>query len=295
LILISGGNSRLAKYVKEAIPGARALGHKDCDITTDYSKNDLARKLKGASAVINTAGRVFGTRDELWKSNFGVVESIVSALPKGCRLVQISSVSVYGKDLASKPANEETPLRPDSDYARSKAQAEALIRKGVERHTILRPGPIYGSRYEDYMKMMAMCAKGKAAIIGKGNNIIPFTGARDVANAAKLAIGEGADGTFVIAGTRITQEGAMGTMARELGVRIKKRIPYWAAKVYAAYCEYIGKCFMNFERLDIMAKDRPFSTAKAEKAMGFKPSDTREGIRQMALFYKSGGMHGKGI
>jgi nucleoside-diphosphate-sugar epimerase len=294
VIIIAGGNGRLARYVKKLIPEARTLGARECDIATDYSKDDLYKKLKGADVLINTVGRVFGTYEEIRKANVGITDALLSAMPPECLFIQISSISVYGKDLAKKPADEETGLRPDSAYAKTKEEAERLVRK-AKRHVILRPGPIYGAWYHDYLKMMDLCAGGKAAIIGNGNNVIPFTNAWDVANAAKLAIERNAGGTFVIVGKRITQKEAMEEMARNLGVQTPKTVPYWLAWAYSAYCEHIGKCFMNFERLHIMAKDRPFSTKKAEKAMGFKPSDTREGIKQMAIYYKSGGKYGKDI
>jgi nucleoside-diphosphate-sugar epimerase len=295
VIVIAGGNGRLAKYIRALIPEARTLGSKECDIVTDYSASDLRGKLKGASAIINTVGRVFGTYTEIRKANVEVTDALLSAMPPECAFVQISSIAVYGKGLAKKPADEETPLRPDSAYAKTKAEAEQLVMEKAERHAILRPGPIYGARYHDYLRMMDMCAGGKAAIIGKGNNVIPFTNAWDVANAVKSAIEMDANGTFVIVSRRITQREAMETMSGALGTRQPKPISYGLAWLYAAYCEWLGKCFMNFERFGIMASDRPFSTKKAERDLGFKPSDTREGIRQMAIYYKSGGKYGKDI
>lgn len=295
MIVIAGGNGRLAKYIRALIPEAKTLGAKGCDITTDYATSDLKSKLKGASAIVNTVGRVFGTYAEIRRANVEVTDALLSAMPPGCAFVQISSISVYGKGLAKRPADEETPLRPDSAYAKTKAEAERLVREKAERHAIIRPGPIYGARYHDYLRMMDMCVGGKAAIIGNGNNAVPFTNAWDVANAVKSAIEKNATGTFVIVSTRVTQGEAMETMSGALEAKTPKTIPYWLAWLYAAYCEYVGKCFMNFERLGIMAKDRPFSTKKAERDLGFKPSDTIEGIKQMAVYYKSGGKYGKNI
>ncbi len=295
VIAIAGGNGRLAKYIRALIPEAKTLGAKGCDIATDYAISDLKGKLRGATAIVNTVGRVFGPYAEIRRANVEVTDALLSAMPPGCAFVQISSISVYGKGLAKKPADEETPLRPDSAYAKTKAEAERLVAKKAERHAIIRPGPIYGARYHDYLKMMDMCARGRAAIIGNGNNAVPFTNAWDVANAVKSAVEKNATGTFVIVSRRITQREAMETMSSALETKTPKTIPYWLAWLYAAYCEWPGKCFMNFERLGIMAGDRPFSTKKAERDLGFKPSDTMEGIRQMALYYKSGGKYGKGI
>jgi nucleoside-diphosphate-sugar epimerase len=295
LIVIAGGNGRLASYIRQILPGAKTLGTRGCDLNTDYSVKDLKEKLKRAKTIINTVGKVFGTYAEIKKANVETTDALLSAMPKDCAFIQISSISVYGKSLAKKPADEETELRPDSAYAKTKEEAERLVRQKAARHVILRPGPIYGTKYHDYLKMMDMCAQGKAAIIGNGNNIIPFTNAWDVANAVKLAMVKKANGTFVIVGRHITQKEAMEEMARDIGAKAAKHVPYWLAWLYAAYCEYIGKCFMNFERLGIMANDRPFSTKKAERAMGFKPSDAKEGIRNMAIYYKSGGRYGKDI
>jgi nucleoside-diphosphate-sugar epimerase len=295
VIVIAGGNGRLAGYIRQVLPGAKTLGKKGCDINTNYSLKDLREKLRGATTIINTVGRVFGTYDEIRKANVETTDALLSAMPKDCAFIQISSVSVYGKSLAKKPADEETELRPDSAYARTKQEAEMLVRQKAARHVILRPGPIYGAKYHDYLRMMDLCAQGKAAVIGRGDNVIPFTNAWDVANAVGLAVSRNASGTFVIVGKRITQKEAMEEMAKGIGAKALRHVPYWLAWLYAAYCEYVGKCFMNLERLGIMASDRHFSTKKAEKELGFKPSDAREGIEQMAIYYRSGGKYGKGI
>jgi len=293
LIVITGGNSRISKYLKNAIPDARTMGLSGCDIKTEYLPEELREQLKDAKVIIHTVGRVFGTYEELYEANYIILERVLDAMPKGCQFIYISSISVYGKDLEGK-CNEATKFNPDSNYAKTKALAEGLIREKAENHVIIRPGPLFGTIYHDYFKMMDYFIKGKAGIIGSGDNSIPFTHAYDVAEAIRLCIEKGARGVFVICSRPITQKEAFETMAYELGILKIRRINPLLAFLLSTYAEYTNGYF-NYERLNILTKNRVFDTRKAETELGFKPSDTKIAIKDMVLFYKSGGKDGKDI
>lgn len=63
------------------------------------------------------------------------------------RLVFISSISAIDRPInetAVGPLTEETPAHPNTDYGKSKLQAESLIQESGLPYTILRPPYIYG-------------------------------------------------------------------------------------------------------------------------------------------------------
>jgi nucleoside-diphosphate-sugar epimerase len=294
VIVITGGNSRISKYIKSIMPEARTMGINNCEMKTEYLPEELKDQLKDAKVIIHTVGKVFGSYEELYEANYIILERVLSSMPQDCQFIYISSISVYGKDIQGK-CDENTKLNPDSNYAKTKVLAERLIMQTAKNYVILRPGPIFGTIYHDYFKMMDYLVKGKAGIIGSGENFIPFTYAYDVANAVKLAIEKNARGIFVICSKPITQKESFETMAHELAIGKISRINPFLAFLFSTYSEYVSKGYFNYERLNILTKDRTFDTKKAEMELGFKPYDAKEGIREMALFYKSGGKYGKDI
>jgi len=294
LIVLTGGNSRISKYIKNLIPEAKTMGLNSCDIKTEYAVDELKEQLKDAKVIIHTVGKVFGSYEELYEANYIILERVVEAMPRDCQFIYISSISVYGKNIQG-TCDEKTRLNPDTNYAKTKVLAERRIMEKVNNYVILRPGPIFGTVYHDYFKMMDYFAKGKAGIIGSGSNHIPFTHAYDVAEAIRLAEQKKAKGIFVICSKPITQKESFETMAYELGILKISRINPILALLYSAYSEYVSNGYFNFERLNILTKNRIFNTKKAETELGFKPSDTKMAIKQMALFYKTGGKDGKDI
>ena len=294
MIIITGGNSRISKYIKNAIPEARTMGINNCEIKTEYLEEDLKAQLKDAKVIIHTVGKVFGSYEELYEANYIILERVLASMPPDCQFIYISSISVYGKNIQGK-CDEGTRLNPDTNYAKTKVLAERLIMEKAKNYVILRPGPIFGTIYHDYFKMIDYVVRGKAGIIGTGENFIPFAYAYDVANAVRLSIEKNARGIFVICSKPIRQKECFEAIAHELGISKISKISPIAAFFYSTYSEYISKGYFNYERLNILTKNRVFNTKKAETELGFKPSDPKEGIREMALFYKSGGKYGKDI
>ena len=90
-------------------------------------------------------------RTILLSLNVGMTKRLVEASPESTKFVLASSVSVYGKTLKELPADESTPVNPDSHYAISKYKAEQLVHK-KKKHVILRISTIYGKDYPDYFK-----------------------------------------------------------------------------------------------------------------------------------------------
>ncbi|MDD5172398.1 MAG: NAD-dependent epimerase/dehydratase family protein [Candidatus ainarchaeum sp.] len=295
-VYVTGASGRLGRAVMARLPDAIPLvrepsGMKN-EIVTDFSTDQLKGIFMGAKAVIHLAGSVETTdKKALHDSNVNLTWRIVDALPKGCKIIFSSSISVYGKKLASIPANEGTEAHPDSDYARSKYEAEKVLTKHPD-HVILRIGTIYGPQFDDYAKVLAMIKKGKMKLIGKGTNRIPFVHVDDVAAAVASAVGKG-KGTYVIAGEPLSQKDIYFIAAQELGVEPpKKSVPLALAMFMAMARETIykttkkNKPSITTEHVSILGYDRVFDCSRAKSDLGFSPRPLADGIREMVAEIK---------
>ena len=94
MIAITGATSRLAFWViKDLLKRVRrerllllTRKAKKGFVQTDYSREDLSKKLRNARIVLHFAGRVFGDKREIWKANVELTEELVNSLPKKAKL-----------------------------------------------------------------------------------------------------------------------------------------------------------------------------------------------------------------
>lgn len=291
---ITGATGKLGAAVLkrvDAIPLVRSKSGLKNEIVTDFSSGQLKEVLADAAVIIHIAGSV-DTLDgkKMQEANVGLTKRIVDAAPERCRIVFSSSISVYGKQLAKKPADENTPVNPDSLYAKTKYGAESFVARRPE-HVILRIGPIYGPGFTDYYRVLSMIENGKMTIIGDGENRIPFVHVDDAADAVAKAAVKGS-GTYVIAGDAAGQKEVFGIAARELGVEApSKRIGTGMALFFASLGEWryrLGgrKPTLTLEHVSILVYDRPFDCTKAKRELGFSPRPLKEGIKEMVREYK---------
>jgi nucleoside-diphosphate-sugar epimerase len=212
----------------------------------------------------------------------------VAATPKKARFVLASSISVYGKKLATVPADEKTAVRPDSPYSRRKLAAEEAVTKGNRNAVILRIGTVYGPGFEDYYRILSMIERGKMSLFGKGDNRISFVHVEDVVKAIAASIKPKVmPGIYVLAGESLPQKEIYAIAAEQLGVQVPRRtvhVPFalfftWVEEHKARFGKRRPK--LTAEHVHILASDRTFDCAKARKMLGFKPRPLEEGISEM--------------
>ncbi|HSB47385.1 MAG TPA: NAD-dependent epimerase/dehydratase family protein [Candidatus Bilamarchaeum sp.] len=293
-VYVTGAGGRLASAVLSkvnAVPLVRRASGLKGEIVTDFSVDQLRSILGDARAVIHLAGSI-DARDSktIHESNVGLTWRIVNAVPEGCKVVFSSSISVYGKKLAKKPADENTKTAPDTDYARTKLEAEGVVRK-QKQHVILRIGTLYGPQFEDYFMIFDRLKAGKMRVVGDGKNRIPFVHADDVAAVIASALEKG-QGTYVVAGEPLSQMEIYSVACKELGVEPpKKSIPLafagLAAGIWEGASRAVGKKpRMTREHVAVLGNDRIFDCTKAKSELGFAPRPLADGIREMAAEYR---------
>ena len=190
----------------------------------------LAPLLRGSEAVCHLAGRPgvrSGTRERLEAGNVRTTAAVLRAAAQaGARRVLLaSSSSVYGS--ARGPVAEDAPLRPLSEYGRSKRRAEVVAASlaaelGLELVT-LRYFTVYGPRQRPDMAFArfahAALAGEPMELLGNGRQRRDFTYVGDVADATVAALERAPAGSVlnVAAGRPAALADALALLAAALG------------------------------------------------------------------------------
>ena len=103
-----------------------------------------------------------------------------------------STIAVYGEATGA-VLTEESPVRPATLYAKTKAEAERIVlaartANGTPMGVVLRPGSVYGARVKgNYRRLVCALARRRFVPVGPGNNRRAMVYDKDVADAAVLA------------------------------------------------------------------------------------------------------------
>ena len=108
------------------------------------------------------------------------------------RIVFFSTIAVYGPG-RGEVWNESSPLRPDTPYGVTKAEAERIVleargRGGTPLGVVMRLAAVFGPDLKgNYLRLVRALEAGRFVPIGAGENRRALINARDVAAAAVLA------------------------------------------------------------------------------------------------------------
>lgn len=168
-------NQYLAQYFSIISLGRHPQNLIQCDISKSIPQID-----KPIQAVIHAAGKahIYPKTDEEKKAFYDVnvtgTNNLLEALTHQqiSHFIFISSVSVYGIE-QGELVNEETPLRGNSPYAKSKIEAEQLIESWCKtrniNYLILRLPLVVGpNALGNLGKMVSAIRQGKYLRIAKG-------------------------------------------------------------------------------------------------------------------------------
>jgi GDP-4-dehydro-6-deoxy-D-mannose reductase len=143
-VLVTGAGGFVGRRL---LPQLRAAGHEAVGIDREVDVADAAaleRAVAGAApdalvhlAALSFVPESFRDPEASFRANFLGVRNLLEAVrvraPRA-RVLVVSTGNVYGTaDADAPPFSEESPLRPESPYARAKAAADLLARGYVER------------------------------------------------------------------------------------------------------------------------------------------------------------------
>ena len=248
-----------------------------------------------AAAVTPAASRIHAYDAYRIPNVDGTRNAIAVAAQNGARLLQLSSVAVYGPKAryASSKATgvDETmaldPLPERAYYARSKRESEELVmsahREGRIWATAVRPDVIYGPRDRQFIPRLArLLTLGLAPVIAGGRTIMAIVHATHVADGAvRAATTDRAGGStynlandFDVTWREFFELAGVG-LARPIHA---VNIPYWVARVGLTVTKRTLKLLsrgrlnvVTSASLDFMTKDNPFSSERARRELGWEP------------------------
>jgi farnesol dehydrogenase len=315
-VLLTGGTGFLGKNVARALHAAghqlRVLARPASDLgglppghevargdVTDAAS--LAAAAEGCAAVVHMAALVkmwVPDRERFDAVNVGGIRNaLAAARSAGARLVYTSSFIAIGP-AGPEPADESRThdlVRFRNDYERTKAQADRIAREaaaGGADVVILYPGVVYGPGDLTDGNLVAKMAADHLAgrfpgIVGPGDRLWSYAFVDDVAAAHAAALQRAPAGArYFLTGDNASMNAFFDTLAEVSGTPPPRRhIPYAAASAlgYALYlwAELTGlPPRLTHEVVGVFREHWAYSSAKAVRELGYRPTPLREGLRR---------------
>jgi nucleoside-diphosphate-sugar epimerase len=322
-ILITGGNGLLGRHLLAALvhrgdtvrvlalPGEDASSLEESGIRVEPGDirrpETLTEPMRGVDAVLHLAG-MMGVWRPLAEYNAvnvtGTGNVCLAALAEGVRrLVHVSSWTVYGMALG-RPAAEGFPLTPFREpYALTKAAGDRLVQQMIVEHelpaVIIRPGTFFGpGDHLHFGRMADRLRAGRAIIVGRGDNALPFVCVTDVVQGMLLALDhERAVGhAYNITTDRpITQQRFLHEIARHIGAKPPRFHAPYRALYAAAFAAERAAAVMRPDVAPVVTRlgvklfgtDNRHAIDKARAELGFRPLvPVEEGVRLAASWYR---------
>jgi farnesol dehydrogenase len=182
-----------------------------------------------------------------------------------------------------------------NDYERTKALADRVARDAAaagDDVVILYPGVVYGpGDLTDGNLVVKMAADHMAGrfpgIVGPGDRLWSYAFVEDVAAAHAAALERAPAGArYFLTGENASMNAFFATLAEVSGTPPPRRhIPYAAASAlgYALYlwAELTGlPPQLTHEVVGVFREHWAYSSAKAERELGYRPTPLREGLRR---------------
>lgn len=282
-------------------------------ISGDIADLTHARKMvAGCDAVFHVAAKagIWGQRADFERSNIGGTRAVVTAcqLEGVTDLVYTSTPSVVFNGQPFRGADESLPYGCNwlGDYARTKAQAEALALAAHTtnlRVTALRPHLIWGQGDPHlFPRLLARARAGKLRIVGDGTNRVDVT---HVATAAAVHLSAldalragraGGRAYFVSQGEPVNLWDFVNRLL--IGAKIPpvtRRVPLSIAYAAGATLEAAwstlrlkGEPPMTRFVATELAKDHWFNVSAAQRDLGLKPEvNTWEALDTLAASFRN--------
>ena len=256
---------------------------------------DFSQKLvDSADSIIHAAAlsSPWGHYKEFEKANVISMKNLLTAAKKKGikRFVYISTPSVYVnfKNRFNVKESDLLPQKFVNAYAKTKFEAELLLKESEIPYIILRPRALIGRGDSVIMPRLIRAFKeGTLKIIGDGNNIVDLTSLSNVADAIELSLFIGSNAinqTYNITnGEPVKMWECVETVLSQLGYTWnKQKIPFAVANFAAKLMELKSR-LTNFKEpaltvysVNTLAKSFTLDISKARNLLGYSPKMTTE-------------------
>jgi nucleoside-diphosphate-sugar epimerase len=306
-VLVTGATGFVGSHIAQAFVeagyevrvGARAssnerwisgLDTERVPLDLDGSVEDLSRAVHNVDVVVHAAGITRARRPgDYYSVNAGGTRNVATAaLRAGVRrLVLISSLAARGPDGRD---------QPDSDYGRSKLEAESHLRvlSGRMEAVVLRPAAVYGPRDTDLLPLFRMARAGWLTVPSSAALLQPVY-VQDAARATLAAAREPVGfGPFPVAeNRRYTWRDVAAGLERALGRTVRAvRLPAGAFVLAGRTAEWAAKPLSAVPILDERrSRDLALNAwtcdvSRTEEALGWRAEvPLFEGLERTARWY----------
>jgi uncharacterized protein YbjT (DUF2867 family) len=224
---------------------------------------------RDAHVLVNLVGILFERGRQRFNTvhSYGAEQVALAANTHGARIVHVSAIG----------ADE----RSHSVYARSKAAAERLVLAAQPQAVIMRPSILFGPE-DDFFNRFASLARVSPALplIGGGMTRFQPVFVGDVARAIADAVDGNARGgtVYELGGPEVKtfkqlMQYVLATIERR---RLLVSIPFFAAKLQAAFLQYMPKPMLTPDQVELLRADNVVSQAaitegRTLQALGIEP------------------------
>lgn len=258
-----------------------------CDIN---KKEEVAEALIGADVAINLVGILAETGRRKFdalhvEGSYNIAEAAAAAGVK--QLVQMSAI---GADADSK-----------ADYARTKGEAEIVVRQLFPQAVIVRPSIIFGMEDNFLNRFAAMATRSPfLPLIGGGETRIQPVSVGDVAEAVAVAATrtDAAGETYELGGPAVwTMKELMAYILRETGRdRFLLPLPFPVARMIGAVAQIPATIGLNpvltVDQVNMLETDNVVAEgAKGLADLGIEPTGVQAVAKGYLWRYRVGGQY----
>lgn len=186
----------------------------------------LRTAVRDAEVVYHVAGLTAArTEAEFQRINGeGTARLVAAAGEAGAsRFVMVSSLAAAGPSPRGGRRSAAEPMEPVTQYGRSKAAAEAVVRGGSVPWTIARPPAVYGPRDTELLKVFRIARVGMAPVFDDGSQELSLVFGPDLAEAL-AAMGTAASATGRIYYPAHPEVVTSGELVRAIGAAMGRRM-----------------------------------------------------------------------
>lgn len=274
----------------------------------DAQVEAFARENGGWCHVIHNAGLTKTTDKALfYEVNAENTRRLIGALARHCpprKFLLMSSLGSYGigDETGFTPIRLADPQTPNTDYGKSKLQAENYLRgQDSFPYVILRPTGVYGPGEKDYFLEIKSIRQGLDLAVGKIPQRITFIYVKDLARVALSALEKEdiRNREYFVADGDVHTDASFARLVQELLQKkhvFHARVPLPLVYAACVLSEKIGKLFhksmtLNSDKYQIL-KQRNWicDIAPLQRDLGFQAEyPLRRGLEESIRWYRQEG------
>ena len=280
-------------------------------------RTSLIKAIAGCDAVIHAAAlvKILAPREQFDRINVGGLENVLAAAESAAagaveRMLYVSSFMALGPTEGG-PGGvlDETASAADrswiNDYERTKTLSDRLARRAIAAGApldVVYPGVIYGpgemTEGNIVLRHVLDLVHGRLpGLIGKPERRWNYVFVDDVARGVALALEKPKPGgRWVLGGENVTQGDFYGLVGRLTGAKIPTlRFPDGLAKAAGAaqkaWAKLRGKTpQLTPDLVEVYKHDWAYSSAHAEKELGYRARPLAEGLATSVAWLKESGL-----